>query len=151
MSPGKAYNTQHYKIENTALHPLPSPRDTWHMNDLEIFLQQIRDTPETTEFKDVITLIDSHYDYTPASFSNGSGDEQVLSAAGENEGSCKIFSFAKIHGLTEEQTLYCFGQYYRDDVLQHPENTDHGNIRAFIKHGWQHVSFENTALKEKQV
>ena len=119
------------------------------MNELEIFLQQIKNAPEKTEFKDVIAIIDGHYNYTPTPFSNGAGDEKVLSAAGENEGSCKIFAFAKIHGLTEEQTLHCFGQYYRDDVLQHPENSDHGNIRAFIKHGWQHVSFEQTALQEK--
>jgi len=119
------------------------------MNDLEIFLQQIKNTPEKTEFQDVIDLIEIYYSYTPTPFSNGAGNDKVISAAGENAGSCKIFSFAKSHNLSEQQTLQCFGQYYRNDVLQHPENSDHGNIRAFIKHGWQQVIFESTALKPK--
>lgn len=119
------------------------------MNDLEILLQLIKSTPEKAEFNDVINIIDQYYNYTPTQFSNGTGDEKIISAADENTGSCKIFSFARIHKLSEQQTLQCFGQYYRNDVLQHPENSDHGNIRAFIKYGWQHVIFEKTALKVK--
>lgn len=119
------------------------------MDELKIFLQRIKIAPEKTEFKDVIDLIDKLYHYTPTRFSNGAGSEKIVSEAGENVGSCKIFSFAQNHQLTEEQTLQCFGHYYHDDVLLYPENSDHGNIRAFIKHGWQHLTFENTALKPK--
>ena len=119
------------------------------MNNLENFIQQIKASPEKTAFKDVIDIIDQYYDYTPTPFSNGAEDEKITNAAGENEGSCKLFSFAKIHQLDEMQTLHCFGHYYRDDVLQHPENSDHGNIRAFIKHGWPHVIFESDVLTPK--
>jgi len=109
------------------------------MNDLKHFIQQIKTTPETIEFKDVINIIERYYDYTPGNFSNGTADEKVVNA----------FSFAKIHQLDEMQTLHCFGHYYREDVLQHPENSDHGNIRAFIKHGWPHVIFESDVLTAK--
>ena len=119
------------------------------MNDPESFIQQIKNTPEKTEFKDVIDIIDKNYSYSPTRFSNGAGSEKIINAAGENEGSCKIFSFAKIHQLDDEQTLQCFGNYYREDVLEHPGNSDHGNIRRFIKYGWQHVIFEGDALTAK--
>ncbi len=120
------------------------------MSNLENFIQQIKDSPEKTAFKDVINIIDQYYNYTPTPFSNGAEDEKITNAAGENEGSCKLFSFAKIHQLDEMQTLHCFGHYYRDDVLQHPENSDHGNIRAFMKHGWSHVVFEGSALTARK-
>jgi len=105
--------------------------------------------PDKTEFNDVINIIDKHYNYIPMQFSNGAGNEKIINAAGENEGSCKIFSLARIHQLDDAQTLQCFGHYYRDDVLKHPENSDHSNIRTFIKYGWQHVSFEGDALTAK--
>ena len=118
------------------------------MNQLDEFIARIKSSPEDTEFQDVINIIDKHYHYTPTRFTNGPEDNGVINAAGENEGSCKIFSFAKINGLTLEQTLNCFGQYYRDDVLKHPEGSDHQNIRTFIKYGWEHVFFDGDALKE---
>ena len=117
------------------------------MNDLEIFIKQIKTTPEKTEFKDVIEIIDKYYRYTPTRFINGTGNENIINTAGENEGSCKIFSFAKLHQLDEAQTLNCFGKYYREDVLKKPEGTDHANIRTFIKYGWQQIRFDNTALE----
>lgn len=119
------------------------------MNNLEKFVQKIKNTPEKITFDDVIGIISQYYDYTPVSFSNGADGEKITNAAGENEGSCKLFYFAKIHQLNEAQTLHCFGDYYRDDVLRHPENSDHGNIRAFIKHGWTHVIFDGDALTAK--
>jgi hypothetical protein len=51
--------------------------------------------------------------------------------------------------LTDEQTLHCFGTYYRDDVLNHPDNNDHRNIRLFMRYGWQGIMFEGDALKVK--
>ena len=114
-----------------------------------MILEQLRTTPDSTEFKDIISVIEKHYDYTPVKFSNGVGDTCVINKAGENEGSCKIFAFAKLHNLTEQQTLHCFGHYYRDDVLSNPNKNDHANIRQFIKFGWQHIVFENKALIEK--
>lgn len=120
------------------------------MNNLEKLVQKIKTTPEKIAFNDVIDIISKHYDYTPVSFSNGAAGEKIINAAGENEGSCKLFSFAKKHQLNEMLTLHCFGHYYRDDVLQHPENSDHGNIRTFIKYGWSHVVFDGDALTAKK-
>ena len=118
------------------------------MNELETLLEQIKNTPEKTEFNDVISIIDEHYRYIPTRFTNGTDNDIVINTAGENEGSCKIFSFARINNLNKEQTLNCFGHYYRDDVLNNPEGNDHANIRTFMKYGWKHVSFDGDALKE---
>lgn len=119
------------------------------MNTLDTLLSQIKSTPETVEFQDVINTIGEHYNYTPAQFSNGPVNDCVISNAGENEGSCKIFAFAQLNSLNENQTLNCFGQYYRDDVLNHLNSTDHANIRTFMKYGWENINFNRLPLKIK--
>jgi hypothetical protein len=116
------------------------------MNKLEMLLQQIKTHPEDIEFNDVLEVINNAYQYTPTRFSNGSASGKIINQPGQNEGSCKIFSFAKAHQLDEQQTLHCFGKYYREDVLKHPDNDDHANIRTFIKHGWKNIHFEGDAL-----
>lgn len=113
---------------------------------LEAFLQRLNAAPDSIAFADTIALIESLYDFTPTRFSNGG----LTSEAGQNSGSCKIFSFAKRHGLTEQQTLHCFGGYYRDDVLKHPQGADHQNIRNFMQTGWAGIAFESRALVPKQ-
>jgi len=120
------------------------------MNNLEKHLKQIRSHTYKTEFDEVISTINEFYDYTATRFTNGCDDMLVLNTSGENEGSCKIFSFAQLHKLNKEQTLNCFGKYYRDDVLKNPQASDHANIRAFIKHGWSKIQFDNAALKAKK-
>lgn len=119
------------------------------MGQLNKLIQKIKNSPESIEFQEVIETIDRFYDYTPTRFSNGAGNDCVISKAGENEGSCKIFAFGLLHELTEIQTLNCFGQYYRNDVLKHPGNDDHANIRNFIKYGWENIAFDGVALKDK--
>jgi len=109
------------------------------------FLQTLATAPEGIAFNDTIAVIDAHYDFTPTAFGNG----ELQNEAGQNNGSCKVFSFAKSHNLTPEQTLYCFGAYYRDDVLKHPLGTDHQNIRNFMKSGWDGVVFQGSALTPK--
>ena len=99
----------------------------------------------SVEFKEVMKIISTYYHYQPSLFSNG----DVVNQAGTNEGSCKIFAFAKLHGLSEHATLNCFGQYYREDVLAHPQGSDHANIRSFMQKGWQGVLFEKAVLKPK--
>lgn len=101
--------------------------------------------PETIQFNDVIAYIDKHYDFTPVSFKNGN----TVNEAGQNNGSCKVFSFAKLQNLSKEQTLPLFGEFYREDVLKNPEGTDHQNIRNFMEYGWEGISFEGEALNEK--
>jgi len=109
----------------------------------------LNNTPEKIEFDQVMQVIEENYNYTPTRFTNGEGCDQVTNEAGSNEGSCKIFSFAQLNNLNEKQTLACFGHYYREDVLAHPDNTDHANIRNFIKSGWAGIHFKGIALTEK--
>ena len=120
------------------------------MNKLDQLVTQITTNPEITEFQHVISVIDEHYFYTPTQFTNGAGNDRIINKAGENEGSCKIFSFAHEQNLDKSQTLHCFGQYYRGDVLNHPENKDHANIRNFIKYGWKGITFDDSALHYKK-
>lgn len=114
--------------------------------NLDTFLQRLTEAPDSVAFNDTLATIDALYDFTPTSFKNGS----LLNEVGQNNGSCKLFSFARLHGLSHQQTLHCFGAYYRDDVLKHPEGTDHQNIRNFINTGWAGVEFDGNALVPKQ-
>lgn len=109
---------------------------------LKGLLQQLTSNPESASFNDVVAVIDSVYKFTPTKFLNG----EIVNEAGENSGSCKIFAFAKLHDLTEQQTLHCFGDYYRVDVLQNPDGDNHQNIRNFMKTGWNGISFSGVAL-----
>jgi acyl-CoA thioesterase YciA len=109
-------------------------------------IKKTQTAPESIAFEDVMSVINDHYDYTPTSFRNG----DVSNDAGTNEGSCKIFAFAQLHKLSKTATLALFGQFYREDVLGHPDATDHGNIRNFMTHGWPGIEFHQPALSEKQ-
>jgi hypothetical protein len=117
---------------------------------LTAFLEKIA-RQEPVSFTDTIAVITEHYDYQPTMFSNGLGDDALVSAAGTNEGSCKIFAFAKLNGLDTETTLNLFGDYYRLDVLNDPQGNGHQNIRNFMKYGWEGVSYQGTALVAKPV
>lgn len=108
-------------------------------------LDQIKNNEEV-EFDEVIIFIMDHYDFTPTAFKNG----DLENNANQNNGSCKVFAFSKLNGFTKEQTLQCFGDYYRKDVLQNPDGTNHGNIRNFISTGWDGISFAEEALTKKQ-
>ena len=119
------------------------------MNKLDQLVKQVNTNPEKIEFQEVIAIIEEYYYYTPTQFYNGVDNDCIINNAGENEGSCKIFSFAHDQQLNKTQTLHCFGRYYRNDVLNHPENTDHSNIRNFIKYGWKGITFEGSALNYK--
>ncbi|MFT4047340.1 MAG: HopJ type III effector protein [Solimonas sp.] len=48
-----------------------------------------------------------------------------------------MLAFAKLQGLSEAETLACFGRFYREDVLKNPDGTDHQNIRNFMRTGWR--------------
>jgi len=109
------------------------------------FLEKLNIAENTIEFTDTMAVIDKNYEFTAQEFKNG----DLINQAGENSGSCKIFSFAKLNKLTQEQTLACFGKFYREDVLQNPLNTDHQNIRNFIKTGWQGIELKELSLKVK--
>lgn len=97
-------------------------------------------------FQDAIQAIDSAYHFTPTGFCNGVGEDAVINPAGANPGSCKIFGFAQLHGLSMAETLALFGDYYWQDVLGRPDGDDHRNIRTFMKYGWEGISFQGSPL-----
>jgi len=113
--------------------------------DVKDLLETIHTSPSSVEFNEVMAVIADHYVYTPSAFKNGGLENR----SDQNQGSAKILAFAQLNGLTELQTLACFGSYYRDDVLGHPEGQDHGNIRNFMKHGWGGVVLPDTVLVAK--
>ncbi|MEJ5104762.1 HopJ type III effector protein [Chryseobacterium sp. MYb328] len=110
-----------------------------------ILLEQLKHFPETVQFSDVIAYIDANYHFTPTAFKNGN----TRNEEDQNNGSCKIFGFASYHGLTKEETLPLFGDFYREDVLKNPHGTDHQNIRNFMEFGWEGLIFEGNPLREK--
>ena len=110
--------------------------------NLESFLDKLKQTSETITFAETIGTIENNYDFTPTAFENG----LQHNAAGENSGSCKLFSFAEIQNLSEQATLSCFGAYYYDEVLENPEGSNHQNIRNFMKTGWEGIAFYGSAL-----
>lgn len=105
-------------------------------------LEKIKGNPEAIQFSEIIAFVDNNYTFTSTKFKNGN----TINEAGQNSGSCKLFSFAKKQNLNKEETLACFGDYYRIDVLQNPTGTDHQNIRNFMEFGWDGIEFEGEAL-----
>ena len=115
-------------------------------NSVQSLLDQLQQSPEAIEFADVMAVIEANYSYTPVRFTNGEGEGMAVNEAGTNEGSCKIFAFAQLNDLNEQQTVHLFGKFYREDVLQHPDATDHANIRNFMRSGWDGIKFDANAL-----
>lgn len=95
-------------------------------------------------FADVITYIEDNYTYTPSAFVNG-GQENAVD---QNQGSAKVFAFAKLNNFSEDDTLKLFAEHFQA-VLENPEGTDHNNIRQFMQNGWEGVKFENEVLAKK--
>ena len=62
---------------------------------------------KSLDFASVLAIIDSYYDYRPTEFVNG----EVHNAAGENEGSAKVFGFALLNHLTQQDTLKLFAEH----------------------------------------
>ena len=112
---------------------------------LKLFIEKLNSSPELVEFDETMSIIADGYSYNPVSFKNG----DVINKAGENDGSCKLLYFAKVHHLSKQQTLACFGKYYRQDVLTNPTGKDHQNIRNFMQSGWHGVEFYGVPLVEK--
>uniref|UniRef100_UPI00404AD03B HopJ type III effector protein n=1 Tax=Flavobacterium sp. TaxID=239 RepID=UPI00404AD03B len=100
---------------------------------------------EIINFSEVINAIDNTFEFIPTKFKNGN----LINEENTNNGSCKVFSFAKFHQLTATETLFLFGEHYQK-VLQTPNEEDHQNIRNFIKFGWEGVHFEVNALFDKK-
>ncbi|MGB3384010.1 MAG: HopJ type III effector protein [Marinomonas sp.] len=115
------------------------------MLNSDTLVAKLKSTPQDVQFKEVIGVIEAEYDFTPTAFSNG----QQNNGINENNGSCKIFSFAALQQLNEEETLHLFGNFYRADVLENPDANDHQNIRQFMISGWKGIQFQSPALTKK--
>lgn len=112
---------------------------------LDQFKDKLRETPEAITFDDTMAVIETNFSFSPTAFQNGN----LRNESGQNSGSCKLFAFAQHQELTEQETLHCFGEYYRVDVLKDPNGDGHQNIRNFMEHGWGGISFEEKALETK--
>ncbi|MES2447704.1 MAG: HopJ type III effector protein [Bacteroidota bacterium] len=95
----------------------------------------------TVSFAAVIAQIEKEYTHQPTAFKNG----DVYNEANENQGSAKVFAYAKLHNLSEAETLLLFAEHYQA-VLADPKGTNHQNIRQFMQHGWAGISFEGKPL-----
>lgn len=113
--------------------------------NIESFKNKLKETPEQIEFSETMAVIEENYKFIPTAFKNGTLENE----AGQNSGSCKLFAFAKALGLSKDETLACFGQYYFEDVLKDPNGDGHQNIRNFMKTGFEGLSFEKHPLEEK--
>jgi len=113
--------------------------------EMELFRNKLLTQPDNVEFPDVIATINRLYEFIPTAFRNG----PIENGVGQNSGFCRIFAFARLHDLTEEQTLVCFGAYYRADVLKTPDADSHPNIRQFMKTGWCGIEFDGTPLRAR--
>jgi len=109
------------------------------------YIKILKNTPEEISFQDTISVIDEYYHFKETSFFNG----QTENIKGENNGSCKIFAFSLLNGFSESETLHCFGDFYRLDVLGNPSGSSHVNIRNFIQYGWARIKFSSKALALK--
>lgn len=96
------------------------------------------------QFSEVLQYIEDNYNYTASAFTNGNQEN----AQDQNQGSAKVFAFAQLNNLSQEDTLKLFAEHYKA-VLETPEGTDHNNIRQFMQNGWNGVKFENTVLIKK--
>jgi hypothetical protein len=104
-------------------------------------------TDQPVSFEQTMHIIEKYYQFKPIAFRNGLGDEMIINQAGENSGSCKIFAFARLHSLSQNQTLSLFGDYYYKEVLNDPDGSGHANIRSFMKHGWEGIKMPDNPLK----
>ncbi|MFZ5723326.1 MAG: HopJ type III effector protein [Pseudomonadota bacterium] len=105
------------------------------------------ESTKTQSFQEVMATIRRHYECFPIAFTVGAGtDQPVNNPAGSNVASSQLLAFARRLGLSETETLPLYREHYRA-VLEHPEGTDHANIRAFMAAGWAGVQFEGDPLR----
>ncbi|MDC0177568.1 HopJ type III effector protein [Polaribacter sp.] len=108
---------------------------------IQQFKTKLKVNPTEITFAETMQVIDDNFNFTPTTFTNG----ELKNNAGENAGSCKLFAFAKKQKLTKQETLFCFGEHYKN-VLEDEKGSSHQNIRNFMKTGFEDLSFEGDAL-----
>jgi hypothetical protein len=95
-------------------------------------------------FHDTLELIKQGFEYQPTGFHNG----PLANQAGENEGSCRVFSLAQYCNLNEADTLRLFAEHYQQ-VLDDPAGESHDNIRQFMATGWSGIRFDEQPLRKR--
>lgn len=111
-------------------------------NDIQELLSSLKSN--ATTFSEVLAFIEKQYIHTPTAFKNG----EAYNESTQNQGSAKVFYFAKLNGLSQADTLFLFAEHYQA-VLAHPDANDHQNIRQFMKNGWEGIQFEGEALDKR--
>ncbi len=106
------------------------------------FLSRLSEEPESITFSETLAVIDNNYIFSPIEFHSGIHKN----APGKHTNACKIFAFALLHGLSARQTLACFGEFYREDVLGNPTGKDHPNLREFSRKGWNGLYMDGEPL-----
>lgn len=109
---------------------------------VETYIASLKREPSAIDFAETIAVIDANYRFTATGFKNG----DVINTVGENSGSCKVFSFARLHKLSQDMTLAMFAEHYQN-VLDNPALDNHANIRAFMTSGFDGLVFDNEALE----
>lgn len=112
--------------------------------DIQQFIDKLKTTPNKISFSETMKVIDDNYNFTPTAFKNG----VITNEASQNNGSCKLFAFAKLQNFTKQETLFCFGEHYQN-VLNDENGTSHQNIRNFMKTGFEGLFFEGVVLVRK--
>lgn len=88
------------------------------------------------QFSDVLAFIDRKKEHQPTAFKNG----DIHNDPNQNQGSARVFLFAKENAFSKENTLSLFAEHYKA-VLADREGANHQNIRQFMKYGWDGVEF----------
>ena len=114
------------------MHSLTDPRAI--PVEAQEFAKKLRSGGKVSSIDETLKLLDANFDYFEVPFTNG----DVKNAANQNVGSAKILSFGLLARLNEEETLRMFGPLSEN---LSPTGTDHPNIRAFKKTGWDGVVF----------
>lgn len=96
------------------------------------------------QFQEVLEHIADQYNYSASAFQNGT----LKNSKEENQGSAKVFYFAKLNNLSQKETLGLFAEHYQN-VLDNPAGEGHQNIRQFMSNGWDAVLFEQEVLTKK--
>lgn len=118
--------------------PVSSDFDTAHAE----FLAAIETA--THVFSSTLAYIEQWFVFTPSAFRNG----VVSNSAEQNQGSCRVLALALLQGMSADQALKCFGEYYRE-VLATPGVDNHHNLRRLLAEGLGDIRFDRPPLRRK--
>lgn len=94
-------------------------------------------------FADTLAFIEQWYHYQPSAFSF----DGLASTLEQNQGSCKIFALAQLLNLSQQQTLQCFGEHYRN--LNSATAPLHANLNKLAKQPLSNLEFSQFPLIPK--